>query len=82
MTHSRKSLRLAPAASALLLFWTAPSTLAACTGGPDVFACLTEADYLAKVAALGFAPLQEGFEDDATWGSVRSTLSVTTVPRA
>ncbi len=77
MTHNRKSLRLAATASALLLFWTAPSALAACAGGPDVFTCLTEADYLAKVAALGYAPLREGFEDDADWGSVRSTLSVT-----
>ena len=50
-------------------------TLAACTGGPPLFACWREAAYLAKAAELGFSnfrELHEGFEDDSVWGGARS----------
>ena len=46
-------------------------TLSACDGGPTVYTCWMEAAYLAKLAELGIGTFQEGFEDDAAWGSVR-----------
>jgi len=46
-------------------------TLTACSGGPQVFSCWQEGAYLAKLAELGYGTFQEGFEDDAAWGSVR-----------
>jgi hypothetical protein len=47
-------------------------TLSACDTGPTVFTCWKEAPYLAKLGELGYGTFQEGFEDDAAWGSVRS----------
>ena len=47
-------------------------TLSACDTGPTVFTCWEEAPYLAKLGELGYGTFQEGFEDDAAWGSVRS----------
>jgi hypothetical protein len=46
-------------------------TLTACDGGPAVFTCWMEGPYLAKLGELGYGTFQEGFEDDAAWGSVR-----------
>lgn len=51
---------------------TATVTLTACTGGPDIFSCWQEASYLAKLTELGYIPVQEGFENDSVWGSVRT----------
>ena len=52
-----------------------PATVAltACTGGPQVFSCWQEAAFLAKSLELGLGDLsfQEGFEDDAAWGTAR-----------
>jgi len=45
--------------------------LSACDAGPTVFTCWMEAPYLAKLGELGYGIFQEGFEDDAVWGSVR-----------
>jgi len=50
-------------------------TLSACSGGPTVFTCWREPPYLAKLGELGYSNFQEGFEDDATWGSVREPLA-------
>jgi hypothetical protein len=47
-------------------------SLSACDTGPAVFTCWMEAPYLAKLDELGRGTLDEGFEDDAAWGSVRS----------
>jgi len=47
-------------------------TLSACDTGPTIFTCWMEAPYLAKLGELGHGTFQEGFEDDAAWGSVRS----------
>ena len=47
-------------------------TLTACTGGPDVFVCWNESAFLAKGAEHGYNSFQEGFEDDAAWGTARS----------
>ena len=46
-------------------------TLTACSGGPTVYTCWKEMPYLAKLAELGYSNFQEGFEDNAAWGSVR-----------
>lgn len=76
MEHSRKTLPLMAAAAALILSWTGQGALAACTGGPDVFTCLSETDFMTQAAALGYATFKEGFEDDTTWSTVRSTATV------
>ena len=47
-------------------------TLTACSGGPTVFVCWIEAEFLAKLSELGYGSLQEGFEDDLAWGAARS----------
>ena len=47
-------------------------TLTACGGGPAVFVCWKEAPFLEKIAVQGYLTFQEGFENDAVWGSVRS----------
>jgi hypothetical protein len=47
-------------------------TLTACTGGPQIFSCWQEASFVAKSIELGFSGFQEGFEDDAAWGTARS----------
>jgi hypothetical protein len=76
--HSRRRRGVAAAtAAAAILMWTGHSANAACTGGPDVFTCVSEADYLAKIGQLGYGTFTEGFEDDAVWGTVRSSLTVT-----
>ncbi len=46
--------------------------LSACEGGPDVYACWSESEYLRKAAELGLYSFTEGFEDDAAWGVARS----------
>jgi len=46
-------------------------TLSACTGGPARVTCWKEAPFLAKAQELGYGTFQEGFEDNAVWGSVR-----------
>lgn len=46
--------------------------LSACEGGPDVYACWNESEYLRKAAELGLHSFTEGFEDDAAWGAARS----------
>lgn len=51
-------------------------TLSACTGGPDVFTCWSETAWLAKLAESGYLTFQEGFEDDAVWGTVRTPASL------
>ena len=48
-------------------------TLSACDTGPAVFTCWMEGPYLAKLGELGYSTFQEGFEDNAAWGSVRWT---------
>jgi hypothetical protein len=53
----------------------ATMTLSACSGGTGSFVCWKEAPYLAKLGELGYSLFQEGFEDDATWGAVRSPFS-------
>jgi hypothetical protein len=47
-------------------------TLMACGGGPVVFVCWKEAPVLEKLSELGYSSFQEGFENDAIWGSIRS----------
>ena len=54
-------------------------TLTACSGGPTAFTCWNEAAYLAKLAELGYSTFQEGFEDDAAWGGVRSPSTALSV---
>ena len=54
-------------------------TLTACSGGPTVFTCWQEAPYLAKLGELGYRNFQEGFENDAVWGSVRSPSTALSV---
>ena len=47
-------------------------TLTACVGGPTVFVCWKESEFLAKLSELGYGTFQEGFEDDRAWTSARS----------
>jgi len=47
-------------------------TLSACGGGPTVFVCWMEAEFLAKLGELGYGSFEEGFEDDLAWGVARS----------
>jgi hypothetical protein len=58
---------------------SATVTLTACTGGPDVFVCWNESAFLTKAAEHGFYGFQEGFEDDAVWGSLRSPNTAASV---
>ena len=66
-------------ASAMGQTGQATVTLSACDGGPPVYTCWMEAAYLAKLAELGIGTFQEGFEDDAAWGSVRTPDTAPTV---
>lgn len=50
---------------------TVTLTVSGCDGGPTLFRCWVEASYLERLAELGHGTLQEGFEDDTIWGSVR-----------
>ncbi len=50
----------------------ATATLTACEGGPMVFMCWKENEFLDKLTELGFGSFQEGFEDDVAWGAARS----------
>ena len=59
----------------LLLAVTLPGL--ATTAHAQTLVLNTESSYLAKLAELGYSTFQEGFEDDAVWGSVRSSFSVT-----
>lgn len=54
-------------------------TLTACQGGPTVFVCWKEAEYLAKLAELGLGTFHEGFEDDTAWAAARSPYTVPSV---
>ena len=53
--------------------------LSACDGGPDVYACWSESEFLAKAAELGLNGFTEGFEDEAVWGAGRSPFEVDAV---
>ncbi len=53
--------------------------LSACDGGPDIYTCWDENAFLAEIQALGYSTFQEGFEDDAVWGHVRSPQSAPSV---
>ncbi len=53
--------------------------LTACSGGPQIFTCWNETAFRAKVAELGHPSFDEGFEDDATWGALRSPSSALSV---
>jgi len=48
-------------------------------GGPTVFVCWKEAEFLAKLSELGYGTFQEGFEDDQAWASARSPLTAPSV---
>ena len=54
-------------------------SLTACEGGPVVFVCWKEAEYLARLADFGYSTFQEGFEDDVVWASARSPLTAPSV---
>jgi hypothetical protein len=54
-------------------------TLTACGGGLAVFVCWKEAPFLEKLAGLGYASFQEGFENDAVWGAARTPLTAPSV---
>ena len=45
----------------------------------DGFSCWIESSYLAKLAQLGYGSFQEGFEDDADWGTARTPITQPTV---
>jgi len=45
------------------------------TGDPQLATYLDEAAFLADLTALGFDATVESFEEDAIWGTVRSTIS-------
>lgn len=46
-------------------------TLTACSTGPTIYTCWKEMPFLAKVAELGYSTFQEGFENEAAWGTAR-----------
>lgn len=73
MKQGTKRIVLLSVTAAAILLSTGRQAQAACSGGPDVFTCFSEADYLAKVAELGYLTFEEGFENDVVWGSVRSS---------
>ncbi len=54
-------------------------TLTACGGGPTVFVCWKETEFLAKLSELGYGTFQEGFEDDLVWGAIRSPFTAQSV---
>ncbi len=54
-------------------------SLSACDGGPTVFICWNEAEFLAKISNLGYDSFQEGFEDDVAWAAARSPLTAPSV---
>jgi hypothetical protein len=54
-------------------------TLSACAGGPQIFTCWKEAEFLAKAAALGYPSFEESFEDDSDWGVARYPATIETV---
>ena len=54
-------------------------TLSACSGGPTIFTCWKENEFLALAAAAGQPSFQEGFEDPAVWGIARSPVTVPSV---
>jgi hypothetical protein len=56
----------------LLLFVITISSMSARAA---LLAYTDEASYLADLATLGYTPVLEGFENDAVWGGVRSTIS-------
>ena len=72
MTQSIKRIIFVGMTSVLLLLTTGRWSHAACSGGPVVYTCLSEADYLAKVTELGYITFHEGFEVDATWFETRA----------
>jgi hypothetical protein len=63
---------IGPAVIAALMFFAAvfSSSLQA---APVVY--LDQAEFTDALVLLGYSPMHEGFEDDAVWGSVRSTIS-------
>ncbi len=57
----------------------ATAILTACEGGPTVFVCWKEAEFLAKISELGYGSFSEGFEDDLAWAAARSPLTAPSV---
>ena len=50
-----------------------------CTSNPPIFFCHLESSYKEKLAALGYAIIEEGFEDDDVWGGTRSPNKVPSI---
>jgi hypothetical protein len=61
------------------VFDEATVTLSACAGGPQIFTCWKEAEFLAKAAALGYPSFRESFEDDSDWAVARYPNTIGTV---
>jgi len=57
----------------------AKATLSACQGGPAVFVCWKEAEYLARLIELDYSTFHEGFEDDTAWAAARSPYTAPSV---
>ncbi len=54
---------------------TVTITVSGCQAGNAVdFVCWLESSYLDTLAQLGYDVVDEGFEDDTVWGSVRTTV--------
>jgi len=56
-------------AALMLLLFAAPGD-----GTAERLAYLDEGEYLADLAVLGLVPVAEGFENNAAWGDVRTTV--------
>jgi VCBS repeat-containing protein len=54
-------------------------TLSACDGGPEIYTCWDETAFNTLVQSLGYSTAQEGFEDDAIWGHIRTPNSAMSV---
>ncbi|MDX2314199.1 MAG: Ig-like domain-containing protein [Gammaproteobacteria bacterium] len=48
-------------------------TVSGCSGAAPILTCWIESSYLAKLTELGYGSFQEGFEDEAAWGTTRTT---------
>lgn len=53
--------------------------LTACDGGPTVFICWKETEFLAQMSELGYDTFQEGFENDLAWSLARSPESMPSI---
>jgi hypothetical protein len=66
----------------LILFFIAGLAHAVCTetgGGTQIFSCLLESDYRAKLTELGYGSFTESFEG-TEWDGVRSSLITNSAP--